>query len=189
MWSSPITAKKPFLSTIWSSIKPLFREKHLDPVVVAAYLAVLKSSKEGTMASLMKQRKKVIKNKLRTSGRDRKRALAKGTTPKFPIHLEDEPVKKAPVKKAPVKKAPVKKASTTAKPEAKKAPVKTAAAASKPEAKKAPVKTAAAASKPEAKKAPVKTAAAASKPEAKKAPVKTAAAASKPEAKTAPSEK
>ncbi len=43
------------------------------------------------MASLTKQRKQVIKRKLRTSGKDRKRALAKGTTPVFPIHLDKDP--------------------------------------------------------------------------------------------------
>ena len=43
------------------------------------------------MASHTKQMKSVIKRKLTKSGKTRKRSLAKGTTPRFPIHLEDDP--------------------------------------------------------------------------------------------------
>ena len=43
------------------------------------------------MASLTKKRKAQIKNKERTRGKPRKRALVAGTTPRFPIHLKDEP--------------------------------------------------------------------------------------------------
>ncbi|MCP4601025.1 MAG: hypothetical protein GY847_10955 [Proteobacteria bacterium] len=43
------------------------------------------------MASLTKQRKLVIKRKTRSSGKPRKRKLAAGTTPRFPIHIEDDP--------------------------------------------------------------------------------------------------
>lgn len=42
------------------------------------------------MASLTKKRKKIKKRKLIMSGRDRKRALRRGTTPKFPIHLDKD---------------------------------------------------------------------------------------------------
>ena len=43
------------------------------------------------MASLMKKRKKIIKKKLRTSGKVRKREIRAGTTPRFPVHIDDEP--------------------------------------------------------------------------------------------------
>jgi hypothetical protein len=41
------------------------------------------------MASHTKQMKSVIKRKLTKAGKTRKRRLAKGTTPKFPVHMED----------------------------------------------------------------------------------------------------
>jgi hypothetical protein len=43
------------------------------------------------MASHTKQMKAVIKRKLTKSGKTRKRKLAKGTTPRSPVHIEDDP--------------------------------------------------------------------------------------------------
>lgn len=43
------------------------------------------------MASLMKKRKLIVKRKTRSSGKSRKVALAAGTTPRFPVHLDQEP--------------------------------------------------------------------------------------------------
>jgi hypothetical protein len=43
------------------------------------------------MASHTKQMKSVIKRKLTKSGKARKRKLANGTTPRFPVHIEDDP--------------------------------------------------------------------------------------------------
>ena len=48
------------------------------------------------MASLTKQRKKVIKRKVRTRGKERKRKLVNGSTPRFPVHLEDGDSAKTP---------------------------------------------------------------------------------------------
>jgi hypothetical protein len=39
------------------------------------------------MASKTKQHKTIMKNKRKKAGRGRKRLLAKGTTPEFPIHV------------------------------------------------------------------------------------------------------
>ena len=43
------------------------------------------------MASHTKQMKAVVKRKLTKMGKSRKRKLAQGTTPRFPIHLDDDP--------------------------------------------------------------------------------------------------
>ena len=42
------------------------------------------------MASLMKKLKKIRANKLRNSGKTRKRALKAGTTPQFPVHVTEQ---------------------------------------------------------------------------------------------------
>lgn len=42
------------------------------------------------MSSLTKQRKKIEQRKVRTEGKKSKRARATGSTPRFPIHLENE---------------------------------------------------------------------------------------------------
>ena len=47
---------------------------------------VFRTPMERIMASNTKQRKIVTKNKLKKQGRERKRALRKGSTPPFPIH-------------------------------------------------------------------------------------------------------
>jgi len=43
------------------------------------------------MASLTQKMKKIANRKLTRSGRTRKRKLAAGTTPRFPVHVEDAP--------------------------------------------------------------------------------------------------
>ncbi len=43
------------------------------------------------MASLTKQRKMKDKRQATASGKKRKRKLAPGTTPRFPVHVEDDP--------------------------------------------------------------------------------------------------
>lgn len=43
------------------------------------------------MGSLTKKRKLITKKKVRASGKDRKRAIKDGTTPRFPIHFDKEP--------------------------------------------------------------------------------------------------
>lgn len=43
------------------------------------------------MASLTQKKKIKEKRQIRTSGKSRKRALAPGTTPRFPVHVEKEP--------------------------------------------------------------------------------------------------
>ncbi len=43
------------------------------------------------MGSLTKKRKMIRKKRLRASGKDRKRAIQNGTTPRFPIHVDQEP--------------------------------------------------------------------------------------------------
>jgi hypothetical protein len=43
------------------------------------------------MGSLTKKRKLISKKKVRAGGKDRKRELKAGTTPRFPIHVENEP--------------------------------------------------------------------------------------------------
>jgi hypothetical protein len=43
------------------------------------------------MASLTKKTKQIRKNKVRTAGKERKRAVREGTTPRFPIHVDQEP--------------------------------------------------------------------------------------------------
>lgn len=43
------------------------------------------------MGSLTKKRKLIRKRKVRTSGKERKRAVKTGTTPRFPVHVEKEP--------------------------------------------------------------------------------------------------
>jgi hypothetical protein len=43
------------------------------------------------MGSLTKKRKLIAKKKVRASGKDRKRGIKAGTTPRFPIHLDEEP--------------------------------------------------------------------------------------------------
>ncbi len=43
------------------------------------------------MGSLTKQRKQIRKIKVRASGKDRKRLIKAGTTPRFPVHVEDAP--------------------------------------------------------------------------------------------------
>jgi hypothetical protein len=43
------------------------------------------------MGSLTKKCKLIAKKKLRASGKSRKHELRDGTTPRFPIHLEEEP--------------------------------------------------------------------------------------------------
>ena len=43
------------------------------------------------MTSLSKKTERIRKNKRVAAGKARKRATAKGTTPRFPIHLEDQP--------------------------------------------------------------------------------------------------
>jgi hypothetical protein len=42
------------------------------------------------MTSLSQQRKRIEKRKERTEGKKRKRALLAGTTPRFPIHIEND---------------------------------------------------------------------------------------------------
>ena len=41
------------------------------------------------MGSLTKKIKSIRKNKLRSSGKVRKRAIKNGTTPVFPVHLKE----------------------------------------------------------------------------------------------------
>ena len=41
------------------------------------------------MASLTQHKKRIRKRKVRTEGKERKRALKSGSTPRFPIHLEE----------------------------------------------------------------------------------------------------
>ena len=48
------------------------------------------------MASHTKQRKKVIKRKLTAAGKTRKQKLVPGTTPRFPVHLEQDPTATLP---------------------------------------------------------------------------------------------
>ncbi len=48
------------------------------------------------MASLTQKMKKKHKRQLRTSGKARKRKLAEGTTPRFPIHVKDDPTASLP---------------------------------------------------------------------------------------------
>jgi len=50
------------------------------------------------MASLTNKMKMIAKRKLSKSGKSRKRRLAKGTTPQFPIHLKakENPLPKPP---------------------------------------------------------------------------------------------
>jgi hypothetical protein len=43
------------------------------------------------MGSNSKQTEKIRANKRIAEGRERKRALKKGSTPRFPVHLEDAP--------------------------------------------------------------------------------------------------
>ena len=43
------------------------------------------------MASLTKKKKKKHKRQMTMSGKARKRNLAVGTTPRFPVNLEDDP--------------------------------------------------------------------------------------------------
>ncbi len=43
------------------------------------------------MASLTKKRKAQKKNKAKSRGKERKRSLAAGTTPRFPVHVDEEP--------------------------------------------------------------------------------------------------
>jgi hypothetical protein len=43
------------------------------------------------MGSPTKQKKLVLKRKHRNGGKVRKKAIAKGTTPRFPVHVEDAP--------------------------------------------------------------------------------------------------
>ena len=43
------------------------------------------------MGSLTKKMKMIQKKKKRASGKDRKRAIKAGTTPRFPVHVEDDP--------------------------------------------------------------------------------------------------
>ena len=43
------------------------------------------------MASLTQKRKMKHKRQLSKSGKTRKRALANGTTPRFPVHTDKEP--------------------------------------------------------------------------------------------------
>lgn len=43
------------------------------------------------MGSLTKKIKSIRSNKLTKAGKTRKRAAKKGTTPRFPVHLEDGP--------------------------------------------------------------------------------------------------
>ncbi len=48
------------------------------------------------MASLTHKMKLKHKKQVRASGKTRKRKLAEGTTPRFPIHLEDDPTASVP---------------------------------------------------------------------------------------------
>ena len=43
------------------------------------------------MGSLTKKMKLIAKKKLRAGGKSRKRDLAAGTTPRFPVHVDQEP--------------------------------------------------------------------------------------------------
>ena len=43
------------------------------------------------MGSLTKKMKMIAKKKLRASGKSRKVALRDGTTPRFPVHFDNEP--------------------------------------------------------------------------------------------------
>ncbi|MDD5309927.1 MAG: hypothetical protein PHU25_21630 [Deltaproteobacteria bacterium] len=43
------------------------------------------------MGSPTKQKKLVTKRKHRSGGKNRKKDIAKGTTPRFPVHIEDAP--------------------------------------------------------------------------------------------------
>lgn len=43
------------------------------------------------MGSLTKKMKMIAKKKLRASGKPRKADLREGTTPRFPVHFEEEP--------------------------------------------------------------------------------------------------
>ena len=43
------------------------------------------------MASLTQRTKRIRKNKRISQGKVRKRAAAQGTTPRFPIHVEEQP--------------------------------------------------------------------------------------------------
>lgn len=43
------------------------------------------------MGSLTKQRKQIRKIKVRASGKARKSAVKAGTTPRFPVHVEEAP--------------------------------------------------------------------------------------------------
>ena len=43
------------------------------------------------MASLTQTRKNKEKNRARSEGKPRKRSLAAGSTPRFPVHLDQEP--------------------------------------------------------------------------------------------------
>ena len=119
---------------------------------------------EDEMASLTQKMKSIARRKLTRQGRRRKRAAAKGTTPRFPVHVEDQPdavlpqppgSEPAPARPKPVAKKTVAKKAPAAKTPAAKKP---AATRKTPAAKKAP-----ATKKPAAKKAP-----AAKKPAAKK---------------------
>jgi hypothetical protein len=94
------------------------------------------------MTSLTKKTERIRKNKRIAGGKARKRATAKGTTPRFPIHLEDqpdallpqppgsEPAPKVPRAAAPASKPAARPATTAAAPAAKSAarPATTAAA-------------------------------------------------------------
>jgi hypothetical protein len=48
------------------------------------------------MASHTKQRKAVKKWKSTKRGKGRKQELAKGTTPRFPVHMKDDPTAVVP---------------------------------------------------------------------------------------------
>ena len=43
------------------------------------------------MGSLTKKVKLIRKKKVRAGGKDRKRTIKAGTTPRFPIHVEEQP--------------------------------------------------------------------------------------------------
>jgi hypothetical protein len=57
----------------------------MPPPVVMPFFGGLK------MGSLTKKMKMIRKRKVRTGGKGRKKLLRSGTTPRFPIHLEEEP--------------------------------------------------------------------------------------------------
>ena len=66
------------------------------------------------MASMTQKTKSIRKRKRTAQGKERKRAAAKGTTPRFPIHLEDQPDATLPQPPGSTPAPPRKKVSSAA---------------------------------------------------------------------------